>query len=155
MHEIVSLTQIVQGIEMQSEETSSWLNRDTGQVVTVSKCLLRQAEESGPAEEPDLHEQQKREWKTVQEIVSSDRYLALPTEFDVHEREIMKEFALAMESGGIRDELLHAIQGGGAFQKFRAALRSYDIEKSWFAFRDEALKLLAKTWCEQHGIPFK
>lgn len=155
MPAIVSLTEVVQGIEMQSEETRSWLNRETGQLVAVSNDLLRIAEESEPEEEPDLLEWQKPEWKNVKEIVASDHYVRLPTMHDVHEWGIMQEFALAVEAPGIREELLHAIHGGGAFQRFAAALRSYGIEKSWFAFREEALKLFAKTWCEQNGVPFK
>ena len=49
----VRLNDIVDALEMQFDESSSFLDLDTGQVETVSHVLLREAEESGD-EEPDL-----------------------------------------------------------------------------------------------------
>jgi len=43
----VRLSDIVDALEMQLDEYSSFLDRDTGQVETVSHDLLRGAEESG------------------------------------------------------------------------------------------------------------
>jgi len=50
----VRLSDIVDALEMQFDESSSFLDRDTGQVETVSHELLGAAEESGEDEEPDL-----------------------------------------------------------------------------------------------------
>ena len=49
----VRLTEIVDALEMQFDESPSYLDLDTGQVVNVSEDLLREAEEPGD-EEPDL-----------------------------------------------------------------------------------------------------
>jgi hypothetical protein len=43
----VRLADIVDALEMQFDEYSSFLDRDSGQVETVSHDLLREAEESG------------------------------------------------------------------------------------------------------------
>ena len=58
----VRLNDIVDALEMQFDESSSFLDRDTGRVETVSQVLLREAEESGDDEEPDLPTWQKQEW---------------------------------------------------------------------------------------------
>ncbi len=50
----VRLTEIVDALEMQFDEFSSFLDPDTGHVETVSHVLLREAEESADDEEPDL-----------------------------------------------------------------------------------------------------
>jgi hypothetical protein len=42
----VRLNDIVDALEMQFDESCSFLDRDTGQVETVSHVLLREAEES-------------------------------------------------------------------------------------------------------------
>jgi hypothetical protein len=55
----VRLNDIVDALEMQFDESSSFLDRDTGQVEIVSHVLLREAEESGDAEEPELPTWQK------------------------------------------------------------------------------------------------
>jgi hypothetical protein len=50
----VRLSDIVDALEMQLGESSSFLDRGTGRVETVSRDLLCAAEESGDDEEPDL-----------------------------------------------------------------------------------------------------
>jgi hypothetical protein len=81
----VRLNDIVDALEMEIDESSFFL----GQVVTVSHDLLREAEESGDGEEPDLPAWQKQEWEIARRIISTDRFQELPTKFDVHEWAIM------------------------------------------------------------------
>ena len=80
----VRLKDIVDALEMQFEESSAFLDLDTGQVETVSHALLREAEDSGD-EEPDLPTWQKHEWEIAKRIVSTDRFQELPAKFEVHE----------------------------------------------------------------------
>src|ERR1039457_388822 len=114
----VQLKDIVEALEMQFDEASSYLDLDTGKVETVSKDLLSAAEESD--EQPDLPDWQKPEWEIAKRIVSTDRFKSLPTKYDVHEWEIMRDFADSVESEKISEELLRAIHGAGAFQIGRA-----------------------------------
>lgn len=64
----VRLNDIVDALEMQLDESSSFLDRDTGHVVTVTHDLLRAAEESGDNEEPDLPTWQKQEFEIAKQI---------------------------------------------------------------------------------------
>ena len=148
----VRLSDIVDALEMQFDESSSFLDRDTGQVQTVSHDLLSEAEESGDDEEPDLPAWQKQEWEIAKRIVSTDRFQKLPTKFEVHEWAIMQDFSRSLESDRIREELLHAIHGAGAFRNFKGALRRHRIEPVWFAFRGETLRQIALNWCEENHI---
>ena len=150
----VRLNDIIDSLEMQFDESSSFLDLETGQVETVSHALLREAEESGD-DEPDLPTWQKHEWEIAKRIVSTDRFQELPTKFEVHEWEIMKDFAFSVESDSIREDLLRAIQGAGAFQKFKDALRQHGIESGWFTFRAEALRQIALSWCEENQIDWE
>jgi len=52
----VRLTDIVDALEMQFDESSSFLDLDTGHVETVSHDLLHEAEESGNDDEGPLPE---------------------------------------------------------------------------------------------------
>src|ERR1700751_505733 len=69
-------------LEMQFDESSSFLDLETGQVETVSHALLREAEESG-IDDPDLPAWQKREWEIGKRIVSAHRFQALPPKVEV------------------------------------------------------------------------
>jgi hypothetical protein len=147
----VRLNDIIEALGMQFDESSSFLDRDTAQVETVSHDLLREAEESGD-EEPDLPAWQKQEWEIAKRIVSTDHYQKLPTKFEVHEWAIMQDFSRSVGSDRIREDLLHAIHGAGAFRNFKDALRRHLIEPAWFAFRAEALRQIALNWCEENHI---
>jgi len=150
----VLLKDIVDALEMQFDESSSFLDLDTGQVEIVSHELLGEAEESGD-EEPDLPDWQTGEWEVAKRIVSSDRFVKLPTKFDIHEWSIMEEFAYSMESDAIQADLLNALHGRGAFRFFKDTVRRHGIEQDWFQFRDEALRDIAIDWCEEHRIKWK
>ena len=85
-------------------------------------------------------------------IVSTNRFRKLPSKFDVHEWAIMQDFSNSVESDEIREDLLFAIHGAGAFRHFKHTVRRHDIESAWFAFRTEALRQTALEWCEANQI---
>ena len=111
----VLLKDIIDALEMQFDESSSFLDRYTGRVETVSDDLLREAGES-VAEEPDLPAWQKEEWQIAKRIVLTDRFRQLPTKFDVHEWAIMQDFSSTVASDRVREDLVNAIHGAGAFR---------------------------------------
>ncbi len=88
---------------MQFDEMPSFLDLDTGQVETVSFELLRDAEESTDDDEPDEAGSHDDEWELAKRILFTDRFVKLPTKFDVNEWEIMREFSESIESKAIRD----------------------------------------------------
>src|SRR5271170_4808586 len=99
----VRLNDIVDALEMQFDESPSFLDLDTGQVESVSHDLLRDAESSD--EEPDLPDWQEEEWEIAKRIVSGGRFQQLPTKFDVHEWEIMRDFSRSVRSDQMREDL--------------------------------------------------
>jgi hypothetical protein len=149
----VRLNDIVDALEMQFDECPSYLDVDTGHVVTVSEDLLREAEESG--DEPDLPAWQEDEWEIAKRIVSTDRFQKFPPKFDVHEWAIMQDFSRSLESDSIREDLLRAIHGAGAFRNFKNTVRQYGIDSAWFAFRTETLRQIARNWCEENQIAWE
>jgi uncharacterized protein UPF0158 len=147
----VRLNDIIDALETQSDESSSFLDCDTGQVATVSHDMLREAEESGD-EQPDLPAWQKEELEIAKRILSTDRFQELPTKFDIHEWAIMQDFSRSVESDSVREDLLHAIHAAGAFRNFKDTLQRCGMESAWFAFRTEALRQIAQNWCEENHI---
>ena len=149
----VRLSDVIDALEMQFDESASFLDCDTGQVETVSEALLQEAEVG--VEEPDLPAWQKGEWEIAKLVVSTNRFQRLPTKFEVHEWSIMQDFSRSVESERIREELQRAIHGAGAFRNFKDTLQRNGIEPAWFAFRAEALKEIALNWCEENHIPWR
>src|SRR5437588_1378633 len=149
MSATVLLQDIVDALEMQLDESSSFLDLDTGRVETVSNDFLGEPDES-VGEEPGFPAWQKHEFEVAKRIVSTDRFQQLPTKFDVHEWAIMQDFSYSVPSDTIREDLLDAIHGTGAFRHFKNALRRHGVESAWFKFRAEALIQIARAWCEEH-----
>ena len=146
----VVLEDIVEALEMQFEEMPSFVDLETGQVHTVSRDEVRAAEED---EEGD--EEQDEEWKLLRRIAFMDNVLALPDQFEVDERSIMEEFSKSVKNDRIRDELLRAIHGKGAFRHFKDTVKRHRIDQDWYDFRDAALRQIAIDWCEEHHLAWK
>jgi len=148
----VKLTDIIEGLELQSDEHFSSLNMRTGEVVVVTREELRAAEEDAPLE--DFPEWQHDALRIARDIVATDHYLPLPTTFDIHEYHIMEQFCHSLEDDDMRDDLCNAIRGRGAFRRFKDRVHAYGIAEEWYRYRDNALREIAMAWCEAHGIPY-
>lgn len=149
----VKLSDIVDGLESQSDESSSFLNKKTGEVVLITDEELRAAEENEPIEDfPDWQQDQVRIAREI--IAETGEYVELPTKFDIDEYRIMERFCLSIEDVETSDALCDLIRGSGAFRRFKDALYRYGIEKAWYSYRDNALKEIAVEWCRENNIEF-
>jgi hypothetical protein len=149
----VSLKDIVDALEMQSDEDFYFLDRQTGKVEFVSREVLGIAEDGGTID--DVLEWQEDQFEVAEaRLADWDRFEKLPTKHDIHEWEIMREFAESVEPERLSDELQNAIRGAGAFRYFKDTLRRYRREQDWYAFRAAALRQIAIDWCEQNGIEY-
>lgn len=145
-----SLKEIADNIGFHTDEYSKYFDTETGDVVAVSHELLRAAEnEESDFEMPAW---QDGEWETAQEIVSTERYLPLPSSYDVHEWQIMKDFAESMKNMRVSAELQRALHGPGAYRHFKTTARRLGVETDWYAHRDAALCRIAADWCTENGI---
>jgi len=152
MSTAVSLKSIVDALQGVSDEYPSFLDLDSGEVITVSSEMLSAAEESEEGEEPDLLDWERDLYEAAKRVVHAERCLALPTQFDIHEWEIMADFVDSLEPGRIKQELADAIQGRGAFRHFKEALRRHNRQPAWYAFREEALREIAIEWCRDNEV---
>ena len=151
----VLLNEIVDALDMQFDELTSILDLDTGHVETLPDGMLGQAEECEDDAEPDLLEWEEADWETAKRVVSTGRFVRLPTKFDVHEWAIMEDFSNSVKSAPIREELLRAIHGKGAFRMFKDTLQRHNVESAWFEFRAEALKQIAIELCEENQVAWE
>ena len=148
----VKLSDLIEGMDFQSDEQSSFLNLTTGEVVSITDEELRAAEEDAPLE--DFPDWQHDAIRFARDIVETDHYLPLPDRFEIHEYSIMERFCLSVDDEDMRDDLCDAIRGRGAFRRFKDRMQLYGMAEEWYRYRDEALREIAVAWCEEHGIPY-
>ena len=122
----VKLNDIIEGLEFESDERNSFLDRRTGEVVSISDEEMQAAEDDEPIE--DFPDWQQDFVRIAKEIVDeTGNYIALPTKFDIDEYSIMEKFCLSLDDSEMSDDLYSAIKGSGAFRRFKDAIHEYDI----------------------------
>ena len=65
----------------------------------------------------------------------------------------MERFIPMVEDVELRGKLTQAIDGKGAFRRFKDVLMSYAAEREkWFTFRSERLRTFMEAWLSAHAI---
>jgi len=47
-----------------------------------------------------------------------------------------------------------AIQGSGAFRRFKDAIHTFDVAEEWYKYRAERFKAIAVDWCHDYDLEF-
>lgn len=170
MDAVISLKEVIDALEMVGDETTSYLDPATGEIFTVigEYGYFEDDEEDWEEDEGEESQEERREadlsqlplWQ--QEYVTQKRafmarpnLVVLPDKFEIHEWAIMEEFARAQTKRGVREQLLNAVHGNGAFRHFKGAVRRLNIEQDWYRFRDEAIADIAREWLDEQDLPYK
>lgn len=148
----VSLQAVVDQMDVISDDIVAYINRRSGELVILSTEDISLAEENGnscsiPDWQRDLVDQAER-------ALSNDDYLELPDKFEINEYSIMERYSYTIEDEQIRLALLAAINGKGAFRRFKDKLHEHGINEDWFKFRANAFKQIAADFLLDQGIPF-
>jgi hypothetical protein len=83
----------------------------------------------------------------------SARYLGFPEAGASEDYRTMEDFIGTVSNQRLQAQLAHAIQGRGAFRRFKDALLDHQEERErWFAFRTERLRERVVMWLREEGI---
>lgn len=146
----VKLDDIIEGMEFQSDESTSYLNKSTGKVVIISEEEFTAARDDEPIE--DFLDWQHENITIAKEILETENYIPLPTKFDIHEYDIMEKFCLSIRDKEVSNTMYSSIKGSGAFKRFKRNIRRYNIEDDWYTYRDAAIKEIGIEWCKDNNI---
>jgi len=149
MKTTVSLREVVDALDIESDEMSSYVNRSTAQVITITHEDRRLAEDDPDADMPDWQRDVVAE---ARKVLESKDWLELPSKFDINEWEIMDRFGQSLSKAAERAKIADAIHGNGAFRNFKGTIRRLGIEEAWYAYRQRALEDIAREWLAEHGL---
>jgi hypothetical protein len=148
----IHLRDVVAEMDGFDDTFRSFLNRATGELATVSSDDLLAVEEGY---ELDAYPGWQREViQKAEEILASDDWLELPSKFEIHEWQIMRDFCYSLDDERLESELLDAIHGCGAFRAFKNTIHYRGIEQDWYRFQQDALEQIARDWLERNEIAF-
>lgn len=127
------IKKVAETMQMVSDNIQYYYNRKTDEFVCVMPDYMSEEE----SEDIEDH------WKD---------YVPLPSQYEIHEYEMMDEFARRYPDEDISERLCNALCGRGAFRRFKDAVNLLGIREAWFSFRDSKYHELAKEWCEEHNL---
>lgn len=126
-------------LEDNEGDVKSYLDLQTGEVHTLPV---------------DAYEEGDEEYDDIQSIrENEERYRYIQPVGSRTSWRWMEDFALEQEDERLRERLLDAIEGRGAFSRFKRVLHDHmDVREAWFRFRDARLLECAREWLESEGI---
>lgn len=119
--------------ENNAPEVHSYLHLSTGEVLRVVDGVA----------DPQMHVR----------ISSDPNYLRIDPVSSREQYRWMERFIPMVEDNDLRAKLGHAIDGKGAFRRFKDVLMSYGADREkWFTFRSERLRTFMEAWLTAHAI---
>ncbi len=135
----IKLDDVLEAIEFTSYEIEYYYNTESGEIVIHTDPLITGQDSSET--EADLE-------------ANFDKYIRLPTKYEINEYHIMEEFVWSLPEGKMQDELERAIHGRGAFRRFKDMVYDFGIEEKWFDYKAAAYKNIAVDWCKDNDIEY-
>jgi hypothetical protein len=119
--------------ENNAPEVHSYLHLGTGEVLRVVDGIA----------DPEMHSR----------IASDANYMRVEPVSSREQYRWMERFIPMVEDPELRERLTGAIDGKGAFRRFKDVLMSYGPERErWFAFRSERLRVFMEAWLGAHAL---
>lgn len=150
----VKLSSIINGIEFQGLESSSYLNLETGKVILIADEEVRVVEmDEEISNQADWYKEAIAIAKDFLE--NRDLYLELPSQYDLHEYRIMENFVYSIPIEEQREVMLNLIRGKGAFSRFKHGIERLLLKEKWYEYRDSEIKQFAEEWCQDNNIQYE
>jgi hypothetical protein len=119
--------------ENNAPEVHSYLHLGTGEVLRVVDGIA----------DPEMHARiaLDAEYVRVEPVSSREQY------------RWMERFIPMVENEELKQKLMRAIDGKGAFRRFKDVLMGYVQEREqWFVFRSERLRVFMEAWLAAHAF---
>lgn len=130
-----------------------YLDKESGEIVVIPREVMSVVEEEG--EMDDLPDWEKELVEVAKDVLYSnpDRYGYIPEKPSYEGYNLMVEFAEGVENEELQEKLAKALDGKGAFRRFKNVLLNYpDYREKWFNFEQEQLNKEVIEWLNSIDI---
>lgn len=129
----ISWEALEDAFENNAPEVHSYLHLETGEVIRIVDGIA----------DPTMHER----------VMRDDLYMRIDPVSSREQYRWMERFIATVEESELRHKLATAIDGKGAFRRFKDVLMSYPVDRErWFTFRSERLRACMEAWLTAHDI---
>ncbi len=129
----ISWESLEDAFENNAHEVHSYLHLETGEVIRIVDGVA----------DPGMHQRVMRDaiYLRIDPVSSREQY------------RWMERFITTVDESELRHALTSAIDGKGAFRRFKDVLMSFPVDRErWFAFRSERLRACMEAWLSAHDI---
>ena len=137
-YRVMKMSALMEAIEMASDLGTYYYDFDKQECIYLSEDSWDWDEE-----DKEIAELIEMEW---------DRFIRLPGKYEIHEYRIMEDFIEELDNQRLQTELYRAIQGRGAFRRFKDKIRYAGIEQQWYDYQNNAYREFALRWCKENNI---
>jgi len=110
-----------------------WLNLESGELMFLAEPDALDEAAEDPREDEN--------WLRVEAIESSEAF------------RIMEDFVEQCGESRLARALAQALQQRKPFRRFKDTLADHPVQReAWFAFERQAMEVITRQWCEDHGI---
>ncbi len=149
---VISLRDVIEALDLQSDELSSYLDPDSGEIITFNEEEASIAQGSNWDNAPDW---MRASLPKIKRALEDDRILPLPDRVHIDEWRMMQDFADQQCDCNVRAKLVDAVHGAGAFRLFRRTIAQLGMEEVWHQYRDKAMERVAREWLEENKLRYR
>ena len=132
---MVKLSKIIEGLEMVDDISDCYYNPENDEIFL-----------SNIGEYEDLSEDE------IDELF--EKSIILPTQYEINEYQIIVDFIETIDNEKIKEELQRAIQGKGAFRRFKDYCFQANIIQDWYKYKEQKYKEIAIKWCLDNELQY-
>jgi hypothetical protein len=131
----INWTDLETAFERNAPDTESFLDLRSGEVVTVSQGAIDYQEQRGKVQS------------------GGDSFLRIEPAASREQYRWMERFVAGVTDEALRERLIIAIDGKGAFRRFKDVLLNYPVERErWFQCRGDLLHWNMQKWLEKEKL---
>lgn len=127
----------------------------TGEIVSIPNELMSAVESDDEEALQDIPDWERDLIETAESIANdeSGRFADIPRKPSFEAYNLMVEFSNSVENKRLKEKLSIALDGKGAFRKFKNVISDYpEEEKRWFAFKGKRMREEVVEWLNDLGI---
>ncbi|MDO5291571.1 MAG: UPF0158 family protein [bacterium] len=133
----IRITDVIEALQSDASEFAYFYNTKTGEIIVYCDGMINGTK--NPEVEKELE-------------CNYEKYIKLPGRHEFNEYRRMKEFIEILPDDKIKKRLFDAVQGRGAFQRFKDQIYGLGIEQNWYQYREDEYERIAREWCEEKGF---
>ncbi len=133
---MIKLSEVIDALDFTNDEIEYYYNPDD------SKIFMSNIGEIETLNEDELDE-------------LFEKSIMLPTRYDINEYSMMEDFIETINDVKLYNQLCIAINGPGAFRRFKDTCINFEIIEDWYKFREKKYKEIAINWCKENNIDYE